>query len=239
MEGLRRVKDRDGVPLSVQVDRALQAWLKKQGVPVTRASKASRRDPKTAAHVGGGREGRRVCPCEHARSNDRESTDRTSRLCCGSRLERRRVRGPRRQRCKGSPACARPARRRCAAPSGASGRVLASRSSRAEPSAPGDAARRLAFARDRVRHARRGDRHQHARRRLVAGVLGSIAEFERRASKSAFELALRVCAHKAGAWAGNPAVSRTSGSRLSRISPPGRPPSASASLIRWSPAGAL
>jgi hypothetical protein len=49
MEGLRRVKDRDGVPLSVQVDRALQAWLKKQGVPVTRASKASRRDPKTAA----------------------------------------------------------------------------------------------------------------------------------------------------------------------------------------------
>ena len=32
MEGLRRVKDRDGVPLSVQVDRALRAWLEKKGV---------------------------------------------------------------------------------------------------------------------------------------------------------------------------------------------------------------
>jgi hypothetical protein len=28
MEGLRHVKERDGVPLSVQVDRALRAWLK-------------------------------------------------------------------------------------------------------------------------------------------------------------------------------------------------------------------
>jgi len=34
MEGLRRVKDRDGVPLSVQVDRALRAWLEKKGVSV-------------------------------------------------------------------------------------------------------------------------------------------------------------------------------------------------------------
>jgi hypothetical protein len=48
MEGLRRVKDRDGVPLSVQVDRALRAWLEKKGVSVNTASKASRRDPKTA-----------------------------------------------------------------------------------------------------------------------------------------------------------------------------------------------
>jgi hypothetical protein len=31
MEGLRRVKDRDGVPLSVQVDRALRAWLEEKG----------------------------------------------------------------------------------------------------------------------------------------------------------------------------------------------------------------
>lgn len=45
MEGLRRVKDRDGVPYSVQVDRALRAWLKKKGVsPATPASgKASKR----------------------------------------------------------------------------------------------------------------------------------------------------------------------------------------------------
>jgi hypothetical protein len=43
MEGLRRVKDRDGVPLSVQVDRALRAWLEKKSVPVKPASKASRR----------------------------------------------------------------------------------------------------------------------------------------------------------------------------------------------------
>ena len=33
MEGLRRVKDRDGVPLSVQVDRALRVWLEEKGVP--------------------------------------------------------------------------------------------------------------------------------------------------------------------------------------------------------------
>ena len=43
MEGLRRVKDRDGVPLSVQVDRALRAWLEKKGVPAKPASKASSR----------------------------------------------------------------------------------------------------------------------------------------------------------------------------------------------------
>jgi hypothetical protein len=48
MEGLRRVKDRDGVPLSVQVDRALRAWLEKKGVTVTKPLKASRRNPKTS-----------------------------------------------------------------------------------------------------------------------------------------------------------------------------------------------
>ena len=34
MEGLRQVKDRDGVPFSVQVDRALRAWLKAKGVEI-------------------------------------------------------------------------------------------------------------------------------------------------------------------------------------------------------------
>ena len=48
MEGLRRVKDRDGVPLSVQVDRALRAWLEKQGVIVGRAAKAAGRASKIA-----------------------------------------------------------------------------------------------------------------------------------------------------------------------------------------------
>ncbi len=32
MDGLRRVKDRDGIPLSVQVDRALRAWLERKDV---------------------------------------------------------------------------------------------------------------------------------------------------------------------------------------------------------------
>ena len=43
MEGLRRVKDRDGVPLSVQVDRALRAWLEEKGVTLKKASKTNRR----------------------------------------------------------------------------------------------------------------------------------------------------------------------------------------------------
>ncbi len=42
MEGLRRVKDRDGVPLSVQVDRALRAWLEKKGVPTDKATASGR-----------------------------------------------------------------------------------------------------------------------------------------------------------------------------------------------------
>ena len=32
IEGLRAVKERDGVPYSVQVDRALRAWLAVKGV---------------------------------------------------------------------------------------------------------------------------------------------------------------------------------------------------------------
>lgn len=47
LNGLRQVKDRDGVPFSVQVDRALRAWLQKKGVsvakPTTASSNASKR----------------------------------------------------------------------------------------------------------------------------------------------------------------------------------------------------
>jgi hypothetical protein len=46
IDGLRRVKDRDGIPFSIQVDRALRAWLQKKRVSVakpTTASNASKR----------------------------------------------------------------------------------------------------------------------------------------------------------------------------------------------------
>jgi hypothetical protein len=45
IDGLNRVKDRDGVPFSVQVDRALRAWLDKKGVTLKtpRAVSAKRR----------------------------------------------------------------------------------------------------------------------------------------------------------------------------------------------------
>lgn len=33
LEGLQFVKDRDGLPIAVQVRRALRAWLDSQGVP--------------------------------------------------------------------------------------------------------------------------------------------------------------------------------------------------------------
>jgi hypothetical protein len=56
MEGLRRVKDRDGVPLSVQVDRALRAWLEKKGVTLKKAKRTGALP--TQRHVGGKREGR-------------------------------------------------------------------------------------------------------------------------------------------------------------------------------------
>jgi hypothetical protein len=47
MDAMRRLKDRDGVPLSVQVDRALRAWLEEKGVPVDKP-KTSGRAAKTA-----------------------------------------------------------------------------------------------------------------------------------------------------------------------------------------------
>jgi hypothetical protein len=47
MDGLRRVKDRDGVPFSVQVDRALRAWLKKRGVSVTKAPASNHPRPRS------------------------------------------------------------------------------------------------------------------------------------------------------------------------------------------------
>jgi hypothetical protein len=50
MDGLRRVKDRDGVPLSIQVDRALRAWLQKKGVSVAKP-KAARSNRRRLAHL--------------------------------------------------------------------------------------------------------------------------------------------------------------------------------------------
>jgi hypothetical protein len=41
MDGLRRVKDRDGVPLSVQLDRALRAWLKQKRISIPPPASAS------------------------------------------------------------------------------------------------------------------------------------------------------------------------------------------------------
>ena len=46
MAGLRRVKDRDGVPLSIQVDGALRVWLADRGVALNPPVKASRPTPK-------------------------------------------------------------------------------------------------------------------------------------------------------------------------------------------------
>lgn len=50
-DGLRRVKDRDGIPFSIQVDRALRTWLEKKGVSVAK--------PKTASSNAGKRSARR------------------------------------------------------------------------------------------------------------------------------------------------------------------------------------
>jgi hypothetical protein len=47
MDAMRCLKDRDGVPFSVQVDRALRAWLEEKGVPVHKP-KTSGRAAKTA-----------------------------------------------------------------------------------------------------------------------------------------------------------------------------------------------
>lgn len=43
MEGLRAIKERDGVPLSVQVDRALRAWLESKGVMKAERKRAGTR----------------------------------------------------------------------------------------------------------------------------------------------------------------------------------------------------
>jgi hypothetical protein len=52
MDGLRRVKDRDGIPFSIQVDRALRAWLEKKRVSVAK--------PKTTSNNAGKRPARRT-----------------------------------------------------------------------------------------------------------------------------------------------------------------------------------
>ena len=51
MEGLREVKDRDGIPISVQVDRALRSWLEKKGVRIEPPQAASRAGRETAARA--------------------------------------------------------------------------------------------------------------------------------------------------------------------------------------------
>jgi hypothetical protein len=43
LDGLRRVKERDGIPLAEQVRRALQVWLKGKGVTTTARKRASSR----------------------------------------------------------------------------------------------------------------------------------------------------------------------------------------------------
>jgi len=45
MDAMRRLKDRDGIPFSVQVDRALRAFLDAKGIGVD-TSKAHRRATK-------------------------------------------------------------------------------------------------------------------------------------------------------------------------------------------------
>jgi hypothetical protein len=39
LEAMRQVKDRDGVPVTTQVEMAVRAWLTKRGVHVTSARK--------------------------------------------------------------------------------------------------------------------------------------------------------------------------------------------------------
>jgi len=39
LAGLRQVKDRDGLPLTTQVDRALRAWLASKGIDLKAASR--------------------------------------------------------------------------------------------------------------------------------------------------------------------------------------------------------
>ena len=47
MAGLRAVKERDFIPLSVQVDQALRAWLKSRGIRVgAKPAKRGARPPR-------------------------------------------------------------------------------------------------------------------------------------------------------------------------------------------------
>lgn len=39
LEGLHSVKDRDGIPLSEQVRRALRTWLEEKGVSIRKAER--------------------------------------------------------------------------------------------------------------------------------------------------------------------------------------------------------
>jgi Arc/MetJ-type ribon-helix-helix transcriptional regulator len=43
VEGLRLVKERDGIPVSEQVRRALRAWLEERGVQKTERKRAATR----------------------------------------------------------------------------------------------------------------------------------------------------------------------------------------------------
>jgi len=49
IDGLNRVKDRDGIPFSVQVDRALRAWLDKKGVTLKKSGAPDRHPGKRRA----------------------------------------------------------------------------------------------------------------------------------------------------------------------------------------------
>jgi hypothetical protein len=42
LDGLRTIKERDGVPVSEQIRRALQAWLKANGVDVVKKPERKR-----------------------------------------------------------------------------------------------------------------------------------------------------------------------------------------------------
>jgi len=43
MEAMRKLKAREGIPLSVQIDFALRAWLKRKGVTVKANRKVGKR----------------------------------------------------------------------------------------------------------------------------------------------------------------------------------------------------
>jgi hypothetical protein len=51
MEALRAVKAKDGVPVAVQIDRAVRDWLKRRGVKIRATEKTARKraDTRTRA----------------------------------------------------------------------------------------------------------------------------------------------------------------------------------------------